>query len=480
MKVILNFLLLIIYPTFLFSQKTCFETQIKFCDNTRLLSVSQAVDGGFIAVGSRMETNSPTDFIITKITKTGEFLSPTIIGDTTMNYYAKKIIRTHDGNHLVLLSMTHWLDCVERVLLVKIDNNTNILWSKPLTKYDFSPMSISEDSKSNIRIDGILKDGCSLKLQYKYLVTDSMGTEIENTISEVTNDPYNSLGLYKLPNSNTIELKSNYSTDNLRVILFQNTTDTIWKVDFAKSGHYASFLVTDSNSVLILARDSRFGRLLAIRLINLSLNGKILLDTLYFSDLNTPFPSKILKTKDKNYIFCTSYVNMVKVSAKYDIKLIKVNLKGNIKWVSAVGADNQDDFIQDFLSLSDGYMVLAGENISGGKYPIFYRFDADGNILPNSKRLYNYNSENCNSTKTENPNQNEITLYPNPANDYIQIVSSLKVGFKYELFNINGTIVNRGNLEFKDKLNISKLNPGLYFIRVNVEHTNTMYKFIKN
>ena len=110
-------------------------------------------------------------------------------------------------------------------------------------------------------------------------------------------------------------------------------------------------------------------------------------------------------------------------------------------------------------------------------------FMTDGDVdMDGEARIYNYItdcgadeyyiSSNINSTKEEP----KFIIYPNPAKDYIIIDNKNKNSKKVEIINTTGKIVNKFTINNKIKtISISKLNKGLYFIRVG----NEISKFIK-
>ena len=66
----------------------------------------------------------------------------------------------------------------------------------------------------------------------------------------------------------------------------------------------------------------------------------------------------------------------------------------------------------------------------------------------------------------------EINVFPNPANDVINIVSSTKIE-KVELYNILGeSLVNVNNLLLNEyKMDLSRFSKGVYFIKINNDIT---------
>lgn len=77
---------------------------------------------------------------------------------------------------------------------------------------------------------------------------------------------------------------------------------------------------------------------------------------------------------------------------------------------------------------------------------------------------------------SENQNDEQIGIYPNPATDFITIKSKSKVN-AVEVFDIAGRKVNM-NLN-NDKIDVRNLNPGNYIISIETKDGKTSKKFIK-
>jgi len=67
-------------------------------------------------------------------------------------------------------------------------------------------------------------------------------------------------------------------------------------------------------------------------------------------------------------------------------------------------------------------------------------------------------------------------VYPNPTSNFIQIIGALEE-FEYEIFDINGKIVMKGNNKNQNTIKVENLVNGVYFL--NIDAFNT-FKFIKH
>lgn len=73
-----------------------------------------------------------------------------------------------------------------------------------------------------------------------------------------------------------------------------------------------------------------------------------------------------------------------------------------------------------------------------------------------------------------------ISLYPNPATDVINIsVQGNNSGMNAEIYNVSGQMVHRAVVQNNSSINISNLPDGMYYIKLKGETANGMQKFIK-
>jgi hypothetical protein len=72
-------------------------------------------------------------------------------------------------------------------------------------------------------------------------------------------------------------------------------------------------------------------------------------------------------------------------------------------------------------------------------------------------------------------NNQQLYLYPNPASVQIQFKDKNFTGEKYSLYNIEGTIIKEGIIDY-DKIYINELCPGSYFVKVGIGVINFIKK----
>jgi len=84
------------------------------------------------------------------------------------------------------------------------------------------------------------------------------------------------------------------------------------------------------------------------------------------------------------------------------------------------------------------------------------------------------------STKENTALNNKIKCYPNPAMEFIMLEGLNNKTAIYSIYKITGEPVKTGKLENNiSKINLSNINPGIYFIKVSSEVNSQTLKFVK-
>ena len=73
--------------------------------------------------------------------------------------------------------------------------------------------------------------------------------------------------------------------------------------------------------------------------------------------------------------------------------------------------------------------------------------------------------------------QSLVKLFPNPAREYLSVTSSYPVS-NYTVLNALGQIVVKGNI-IDQRINVSTLQSGVYFLQLQVENEVLIKRFIK-
>ncbi|MBO9703467.1 MAG: T9SS type A sorting domain-containing protein [Sporocytophaga sp.] len=151
------------------------------------------------------------------------------------------------------------------------------------------------------------------------------------------------------------------------------------------------------------------------------------------------------------------------------------------------------------VSTSNGYIVeasipwstLQGTPIKGQNIGIDFMINDDDDGSGRDKKL-SWNAAEDNAwqdpslfgtavlaerviTSIENSNQIEITVYPNPAEEFIQ-VKGLQGNFEYNILDNSGRLIQQGRSE--GQINIGDLRSGIYAMIVKQEGVNSVVKVV--
>lgn len=77
------------------------------------------------------------------------------------------------------------------------------------------------------------------------------------------------------------------------------------------------------------------------------------------------------------------------------------------------------------------------------------------------------------------PEMASIRISPNPTTDYLNIKSD-EVVTAYQIVSMDGKVVQNSKLDASQKIQVSLLQPGVYFVKLNVNNQWSTQKFIKN
>ncbi len=69
-----------------------------------------------------------------------------------------------------------------------------------------------------------------------------------------------------------------------------------------------------------------------------------------------------------------------------------------------------------------------------------------------------------------------VWVYPNPASNYLNVSASKELG-SVEILNLAGRILNQTSMDSNQRIDISRLSPGLYFLRVSKQVTLPFIKY---
>jgi hypothetical protein len=153
------------------------------------------------------------------------------------------------------------------------------------------------------------------------------------------------------------------------------------------------------------------------------------------------------------------------------------------------------------LILSSGPFTLNAGQMQEIEYAFVTSFDSssatNSNLLSVAKLKTDIQKINTFYNQVNKPNclqaidvgvkevlkQNDFSLFPNPAKSLITISSTIigAVKINYEIVDVLGKAVVQNENSSADKfsININDLNPGIYFLRLHVNNSVVVKKFVK-
>ena len=73
----------------------------------------------------------------------------------------------------------------------------------------------------------------------------------------------------------------------------------------------------------------------------------------------------------------------------------------------------------------------------------------------------------------------ELSLYPNPVNRELHIELNGSEQLPYRILNIQGSTLEKGNVQANEALEVEGLAPGIYFLQLGSGNTQKQLRFIK-
>jgi hypothetical protein len=155
----------------------------------------------------------------------------------------------------------------------------------------------------------------------------------------------------------------------------------------------------------------------------------------------------------------------------------------------------------DVMVLSSGPFALNAGQMQEIEYAFVTSFDStsttNSNLLSVAKLKTDMQKVTAFYNQVNKPNclqaidvgvkdvlkQNDFTLFPNPAKSLITISSTINgtVKVNYEIVDVLGKVLMESENIGSDKfsININDLNPGIYFLRLHVNNSVVVKKFVK-
>lgn len=159
-------------------------------------------------------------------------------------------------------------------------------------------------------------------------------------------------------------------------------------------------------------------------------------------------------------IYTQDYASLTIVDGRRPIKIDIINTLD-------IEKDNQYTF--QFETGEVGVLAASGNQYSGG-YAV-----QEENTLENFDFFFTVSISEKSLSINDTETSLKLVLLPNPSKDFVQ-VSNLNGQKRYEIFNVFGKQISKGFTGNKEKIDISNLQSGMYFLKIE---DNTTFKFLK-
>lgn len=190
----------------------------------------------------------------------------------------------------------------------------------------------------------------------------------------------------------------------------------------------------------------------------------------------------IIRDTILSYIDSLHYLDTIK-KGHYLLNLVKINTQNKIEWRKFYRIRNgkDDGYLYDIKSCpSGGYIIAAASYLddafekNGKPYwmPWLLRVDDDGCLIPGCDIVNNKDIQS----------EQEFSIYPNPANNYIVLLNSSQEKTHYQIVSAEGKIMDEFYSSIEGEQIIVPVNnfkPGSYFIKADSKKGSSSEVFIK-
>lgn len=406
--------------------------------------------------------------------------------DTTTPDKPYSIIKTSDGGFLIsgTRRILGWEG--NNTYLLKLDNQFNIQWENHYgwtgREYGFN---VIESKNGGFIVVGSNSSDELLEIGDFYILkTDLNGNIIwENKFGHVDQKDF----LFDLKEDNqgniyTVGVKAGhykYSTFDFKdtlskasIIKFNSNGAIIWEKHFGETYNnswYKEIEINELGEIYALgSTQENSNGSFDILLSKLDTNGNKIWDR-NFGNNEFDYGNSMFIDQSNIYIAGTSCTNSNNYST--DIKALKLDFNGSVIWEHNFGG-NKSEYANKIKPTYNGLAIIGSTKSygNGGSESYLIELSLSGDIL------YKGNTHKENST---------ITLYPNPANDYISVtLSNLDDCTKIpiEIFDSKGKLINHFQLDNQNtkQIDLTKYSKGIYLLKYQSNCTNEVFvsKFI--
>lgn len=369
----------------------------------------ETTDGNYFLIGySQSFRNGDYDIYLLKIKPTGTLVWQKTYGGAA-NDFGMDIIKTNDGNYLIVGSTNSVSYDDQDAYLIKINSEGNILWEKTYggNEDDFGN-SVIQTSSGSIVMLGQTFSGSAQNGDAYLLKLDQHG-------------------------------------------------DTTWTKRFGGSQHDDGIYLTTSSDggyVFVVRDSSNAGKDVDIRVIKTNSSGTIVWNKVYGGDKKDT-PKMIQCTSDGGFVIAGHSRSFGWINP--DMWILKCNSNGDTVWTRHFGGpDHEHCYVT--RQLPNGSYIAVGKTESYGPDfdPIFLKISQTGTMTV--------------GIEDELVAEDVISIYPNPTNGPLTILPPEKVLYKLTTHSNTGQMIeSRVAQTGASTLDLGGYDAGLYIITMETD-----------
>jgi hypothetical protein len=416
-------------------------------------SIIPATDGYLISAAYNCLTGAANwKSLLIKIDQNGDTLW------TRRDGIANGFMRRTADDKLIFIGGNHAGLAYDTIVVSKTEENGDTLWTRHFFFGQCNGLvyDIINTRDGGYCMTGIYSPVCSLAITYNSFVVKMDGSGNVDWTTMLTGQANDELFIVRQTDDNGYALYGWTSSmgeggADRYLVKLNEQGDSIWSKTYGGTGNdfgYGMDLLPDGGFITIGYSDSIYAE-------KLDEQGALV----WRKSLGVPSGStyyKALYTADKHYTFigCESSPNGCSAS------VFKLDTAGNTMWVRNFGG-----LFREFVQDGPGTFLMAGyEGVFPDLADAYYvRFDTTFN--PND------------TTGLEELANNEVLMYPNPANNVIHIKTSLTGKISAEVWDITGRLM-LSQISYTGHLTICSegLADGLYIIQLRGEDKSVVRK----
>lgn len=442
--------------------------------------ILQLKDSGYAICGTTSSiVDAPSQAYVSRLDKAGNILWAKSIGGTESEE-ARDITKSGKGNFFVSGFSTSGVSSNFDAYTFFIDTNGLLIWEKQL---DFGGWEQWNDGVE-------LKDSSVFLVGKSESTTSSENSHILARINrsgdtlftkKITYSSASNLtGVWRYTDTSVVVCGSVFNQDSLKrkayLAVFNINGALIWEKQYGIHGEFVLNDVTMRGTEIFACGAHPIGATSAefnimTNFTGVLINGYEITDThvtrnICLANTTTLGPGFFVGYQKENSSFPTFVNGEDMFIGKYDSGLFWNYAEG----YSGIGQDQTNEIAStiDGSAVAIGYHTTVGE-LSNTIYVI--------KLGPDLSYPVHTASSVYNVATIENLDNSQVSIYPNPFSDFIQI--EIDQESKLSIVSLNGDVLMDKTIQISEKLDLSNLTNGIYFLKLVSENGTVIHKIQK-